>query len=146
MTVGTAAPPRTLSSLLLVALSLVAVGACGGDDETPTPTATPVPKEAMGAEASLAGRWEGTAVFVFGTRVQVVVDFETTAEGIEATMDVPGLGAVDAVLTVRFDFPRVHFEAKDLGAVFDGEFKDGAIEGDFQVEGLSGTLRLEKVR
>ena len=113
---------------------------------TPSPEATVTarPKETSRAEESIDGRWEGTVVLL-GTIHLVVVQFETDEQGLTATIDLPSLGATGVVLTnVSFVFPEIHFESEDLAAVFNGELKDGAIEGRFSVQGLSGPLRLER--
>lgn len=90
---------------------------------------------------SIEGYWEGS-IQVLEAEIIITVDFETNEK---ATIDIPQQGAKGLVLrNVSFEPPRVHFEIKEVGAVFDGELKNGEISGEFEQSGVTGTFTLER--
>ena len=98
-------------------------------------------EECPSVNESILGHWEG-AIRVLGADLIIMLDFETEEK---ATIDIPQQGATGLTLSnVSFDPPRVHFEIMEVGAVFDGELKDGEISGEFEQSGISGTFNLKR--
>ena len=90
------------------------------------------------------GRWEG-AIQVGGA-LNISVEFKAAPEGWQANIDIPQQGARALALTaVRIEPPKVHFElpAGPGLAVFDGELKDGVIQGSFKQAGVEGSFELK---
>lgn len=98
------------------------------------------------AQQPIDGYWQG-AILVLGSQLDISVGFETTEEGLSATIDIPVQGAMGLALTaVSFDPPRIHFElpAGPGLAVFDGELQGDSIGGSFTQAGVTGTFWLER--
>src|SRR5689334_19408165 len=72
------------------------------------------------AQVSLDGQWEGALVRE-RSEARVILNFRTTADGVEGTMTMPSVGMFRQPLSkIALDSPRVHFEQENVAAVFDG--------------------------
>ena len=121
----------------------------------PTPTVTPAPPAATPSpaptaavpepgRAAILGRWKGT----IGSNELGFIVTCGDANGLECALDVPDQGlSGQALSNVSFESGRLHFEFEDnFGvAVWEGELRGDAIEGEFSQAGVSGTFRLERV-
>ena len=111
----------------------------------PTPTDTPpaVPDDL----SVLEGRWEGVDILPGGGQLPFIVTFYVSSDGLQGIMDIPDQGAFGLELSeMSFQSGRLHFELETpIGlAVWDGEFQDDVIEGDFSQAGLEGAFRLRR--
>ena len=118
---------------------------------TPTrPVSTPLPGPTVAVPepgaATVLGRWEGINT-VGPNELGFIVTCGDAIGGLECALDVPDQGLSGEVLSnVSFEAGRLHFEFEtNFGtAVWDGQLRDDAIEGDFSQAGVSGTFRLER--
>lgn len=98
------------------------------------------------AQVSLDGQWEGTLVRE-GSEAKVIVNFKTTAGGVEGTMTMPSVGMFRQPLSkITFNSPKAHFEQENVAAVFDGVVRGDELSGDLQIIGLNGTFHLRRAR
>jgi Esterase FrsA-like len=98
------------------------------------------------AQASLDGQWEGALVRE-GLEASVIVNFKTTAGGVEGTMTMPSVGMFRQPLSkIAFKSPKAHFEQENVAAVFDGVVRGDELSGDLQIIGLNGTFHLKRAR
>lgn len=98
------------------------------------------------AQVSLDGQWEG-ALAREGSQARVIVNFKTTAGGVEGTMTMPSVGMFKQTLSkIAFNSPKAHFEQENVAAVFDGVVRGDELSGDLQIIGLNGTFRLRRTR
>ncbi len=98
------------------------------------------------AAQDLDGRWAG-ALEVAGQVLTIAIEFESTDDGVTATIDIPQQGASGVPLTnVRYEPPRVHMElpAGPGLAVFDGEHTGDSIAGEFTQAGFVGSFVLSR--
>jgi len=98
------------------------------------------------AQDGVVGRWEG-AIDIMGSALGITVVFESTDEGLAATIDIPQQGAQGISLSnVSFEDPQVHFElpAPQGTAVFDGELAGDSIAGSFTQAGFTGTFAVAR--
>ena len=123
-----------------------------------TPPAEPLPPpepdaldpsdadDATGVDAAdLQGRWEGVTVVPGLGDLPFSVTFRASGDGLRATIDIQG--AVGLRLSnVSLESGRVHFELESpLGlATWEGQVRDGVIEGEFLQGGFPATFRLER--
>ena len=123
--------------------------------QTTTPPAEPIPPvepdprgvsgAADGGPADLQGRWEGAISIPGPTDLPFAVDMTASDDGLRGTIDiqgVPGLPLSDMTL----DAGRIHFELNSpLGlAVWDGEVRDGVIEGEFTQSGMTAEFWMQR--
>jgi len=88
----------------------------------------------VAAQQNVEGEWIG-GLDSGKDWLPITVRFQTGAQDIKATLDVPRLGLMNQPLNqIKIDSTRVHFEwVRQVGTgVFDGEFKDGGIVGSYQ--------------
>lgn len=88
----------------------------------------------VAAQQSIEGEWIG-GLDSGKDWLPITVRFQTEAQDIKATLGVPRFGLMNQTLNqVKIDPTRVHFEwLRQAGTgVFDGEFKDGGIVGNYQ--------------
>ena len=123
---------------------------------TPAPTATlaPAPTTKLvpsipiatdEARASIDGDWEGATLYRQGDLV-TVVHFESSEERILGTLDFPQIGRRGLALSkVSFEPPKVHFELREFGTVFDGELNGDTISGEFVDPDGSGPFDLKRI-
>jgi len=113
-------------------------------EPTPPPTPEPTPEGIPEPQEAIVGYWEGAYSFG-GPRDEIWVHFETSEEGLKATMDIPGWNIMGlALFNVSYDSPRVHFEIQEFGAIFDGELKDDTIDGELDWSGVLGRFTLNR--
>ncbi len=101
----------------------------------------------LSAQQEFDGRWEG-AITISGIELQIIVTFKSAGNAISGTIDIPPQGAVGLPLTnIKASTPKIHFElqAGPGIALFDGNLKDGSIQGDFSQAGAKGTFALKSV-
>jgi hypothetical protein len=123
--------------VVVLAALLLFPGCAGGG---PAPAPTEIPK----SQQTIVGYWEGTYSWA-GSMDKIQVRFETGEKGLNATMDIPGQNIMRLALSnINFDSPKVHFELKELGSIFDGEFKDDTIAGELVRAGVVGTFTLSR--
>src|SRR5215510_5304534 len=73
------------------------------------------------AQSSLDGQWEGTLVRE-NSEAKITLNFRTTADGIEGTMNMPSVGMFRQPLSkITINSSKIHFEQDNIVAVFDGE-------------------------
>ena len=141
-----------LLSLLPFALLLVACGRAQTEIAPPSSTPTePAPPTAAPTEAALPvdstpldGQWEG-AIDIGGTKLDIIVKFDSSTGALAATIDIPQQGAIDLPLDqVGLDGDAVHFAIGSVGAVFDGTLDGETIRGDFAQSGATGTFDLAR--
>jgi len=88
----------------------------------------------VAAQQGIEGEWTG-GLDSGKDWLPITVRFQTEAQDIKATLEIPRLGLMNQTLNrVKIDSARVHFEwVRQVGTgVFDGEFKDGGIVGSYQ--------------
>ncbi len=111
-----------------------------------TPTPVTADAESAAGNAAVHGRWEGMNA-IGPNQFGIIVTCQGLDGELSCTLDVPAQGLSGQELSnVIFEAGRFHFEL-DLGvsvAVWDGELRGDAIEGEFGQSGLSGTFRLER--
>jgi len=116
--------------------------------ETSTPAEPDAPGEAdgtgMGLEG-LEGRWEGEISIPGPTGLPFAVDMTASGDGLRATIDIQGVSGLP-LSNVVLDAGRIHFELNSpIGlAVWDGEVRDGVIEGDFTQAGMAETFWMQR--
>lgn len=94
----------------------------------------------------IIGKWEGAAA-LGGTEIPFSVEFSADGANLSATWDCPQQGAFGIKLkNVRFAVPQVHFElAGGAGlAIWEGDLKDGLIEGKWSQAGGTGAFHLNR--
>ena len=122
--------------------------------ETPTSAeaSTPAEPDAPGAAdetgaglVALEGRWEGEIAIPGPTGLPFAVDMTASGDGLRGTIDIQGVSGLP-LSNVVFDAGRIHFELNSpIGlAVWDGEVRDGVIEGDFTQAGMAQTFWLQR--
>ncbi len=148
---------RLLQGTLVILLLAVTVNvvACGGGASTAlSPEATlnraatpvpPVPTANQEARASIDGDWEGVTLYRQRDMV-TMVHFESRQERIQGTLDFPEIGRIGLALSkVSFEPPKVHFELREFGTVFDGELNGDTISGEFVDPDGSGSFNLQRI-
>lgn len=101
----------------------------------------------VSAQQSVDGEWIG-GLDSGKDWLPITVRFQTEAQDIKATLDIPRIGRMNQTLNqVKIDSARVHFEwVRQIGTgVFDGEFKDGGIVGNYQRGEVRSRLLLVRV-
>ena len=115
----------------------------------PRPTAQPepttAPKQIDAAATDLEGRWEGVTRIVALGELPFAVTFAVSDDGLGAAMDIQGNIGLE-LTNVTLDGQRIHFELESpLGlATWDGEVRDGVIDGEFTQGEAQGIFRLER--
>ena len=111
--------------------------------EQPDPTAAPGQNSTITAE--LEGRWEGVNRIVALGELLFTVTFAVSDDGLGAAMDIQGNIGLE-LTNVTLDGQRIHFELESpLGlAAWDGEVRDGVIDGEFTQGEAQGIFRLER--
>jgi len=91
------------------------------------------------------GRWEGVTRIVALGELPIAVAFELSGDELLAAMDIQG-GIGLELVNVALDENRIHFELESpFGqAIWDGEVRDGVIDGEFTQAGAEGIFRLER--
>lgn len=111
--------------------------------EQPEPTAEPALD--VGIVSQLEGRWEGVTRIVALGELPIAVTFELSGDELLAAMDIQG-GIGLELVNVALEGSRIHFELESpFGqAIWDGEVRDGLIDGEFTQAGAEGIFRLER--
>ena len=155
-------PPPAESNALEVAEETVASPAPAPEpvetvDSTPAtsqPAQPPAPADpdapdAGGATgvgpADLEGRWEGAISIPGPTDLPFAVDMTASGDGLRGTIDIQGVSGLP-LSNVVLDAGRIHFELDSpLGlAIWEGEVRDGVIEGEFTQSGTVETFWLQR--
>ena len=119
----------------------------GETHPTPEPDGTPTPRSTGVDPAHLTGRWDGVNSIPALGEMAFVVTFSGPTDGLRGTMDIPAQGAFGLdLLSVEFESGLVRFELETpVGlAVWEGELRNGVVEGDFTQAGLKGTFQLRR--
>jgi len=98
------------------------------------------------AQTAIEGSWEG-AIQLPSMDIGMSVNFEQSADSLNATIDIPMQGAYGLELkNVKFDDPKVYFELETsmAAAVFDGKLEDGKITGSFKQGPAKGEFYLQR--
>ena len=75
-----------------------------------------------------------------------MVHFESREERIQGTLDFPQIGRIGLALSkVSFEPPKIHFELREFGTVFDGELNGDTISGEFVDPDGSGPFNLQRI-
>ena len=106
------------------------------------------PDEAGAADvrpADLEGRWEGAISTPGPADLAFAVDMTASGDGLRGTIDIQGVSSLP-LSNVVLDADRIHFELDSpIGlAVWDGEVRDGAIEGEFTQAGMVETFWMQR--
>ena len=111
--------------------------------DQPEPTVAPAAD--IGIAAELVGRWEGVTRIVALGELPIAVAFELSGDDLLAVMDIQG-GIGLELVNVSLDGRHIHFELESpFGqAVWDGEVRDGVIDGEFTQVEAQGIFRLER--
>ena len=112
----------------------------------PTETAAPEPTAAHAYVAQVVGDWAGNTL-VAQSQLELSVSLAVSGGVLHGTIDIPSQGAFGLELAgVAYEEGRLHFELDSpIGiAVWDGEVREDAIEGEFTQAGLQGTFRLKR--
>lgn len=150
------APPATARSAPTTGLSDVPEPPTTTESAPPT-TSTAVPTSSTQPEATVApepdidvatellGRWEGLARVVNLGELPIAVAFTSSGEELLAAMDIQG-GIGLELVNVALEGRRIHFELESpFGqAIWNGEVRDGLIDGEFTQAGAEGIFRLER--
>ena len=150
------APPATVGAAPTTELSAVPETPATTESAPPTtspsvPTTSELPEPAVAPEpdidvaTELLGRWEGLTRIVNLGELPITVAFTVSGDELHAAMDIQG-GIGLELVNVALDGRRIHFELESpFGqAVWDGEVRDGLIDGEFTQAGAEGIFRLER--
>ena len=88
--------------------------------------------------ADLEGRWEGAISIPGPTDLPFAVDMTASGDGLGGTIDIQGVSGLP-LSNVVLDAGRIHFELDSpIGlAIWEGEVRDGVIEGEFTQAGVA---------
>ena len=115
----------------------------------PSAPADPEAPDAAGAtgvgSADLEGHWEGAISIPGPTNLPFAVDMTASGDGLRGTIDIQGVSGLP-LSNVVLDAGRIHFELDSpIGlALWDGEVRDGVIEGEFTQAGMAETFWLQR--
>ena len=118
----------------------------------PTQPSAPADLEAPDAagatgvgSADLEGHWEGAISIPGPTNLPFAVDITASGDGLRWTIDIQGVSGLP-LSNVVLDAGRIHFELDSpIGlALWDGEVRDGVIEGEFTQAGMAETFWLQR--
>jgi len=150
------APPATAGAAPTTELSAVPETPATTESAPPTtstaiptastqPEATVAPEPEIDVATELLGRWEGLTRVVNLGELPITVTFTVSGDELLAAMDIQGLIGLELV-NVALEGRRIHFELESpLGqAIWDGEVRDGLIDGEFTQAGAEGIFRLER--
>ncbi len=112
---------------------------------SPPPETTAAAADVDTAAADLEGRWEGVTRIVALGELPIAVNFTASEDGLQAAMDIQG-GIGLELVNVSLDGRHIHFELESpFGqAIWDGEVRDGLIDGEFTQADAQGIFRLER--
>ena len=115
----------------------------------PPAPADPDAPDAAGATgvgpADLEGHWEGAISIPGPTDLPFAVDMTASGGGLGGTIDIQGVPGL-LLSNVVLDAGRIHFELDSpLGlAIWEGDVRDGVIEGEFTQAGVAETFWLQR--
>jgi dienelactone hydrolase len=99
------------------------------------------------AQAALGGVWTGGLDSGTGW-LSIEIRFENEKDDVRGSIDVPQFGQMNQPLSqIKVEGSRIHFEWKrDVGTgIFDGEFKDGGLVGNYQRGEVRSTFKLARI-
>ena len=150
------APPATAGAAPTTELSAVPETPATTESAPPTtstavptastqPEATVAPERDIDVATELLGRWEGLTRIVNLGELPITVAFTLSGDELLAAMDIQG-GIGLELVNVALEGRRIHFELESpFGqAIWDGEVRDGLIDGEFTQAGAEGIFRLER--
>ena len=143
-TVAATEPPATSAAVATTQAVPTTTAAVAPATSSP-PETTAAPAQLDPGAGELVGRWEGvTRVAALG-ELPIAVTFTTSGDELLAAMDIQG-GIGLELVNVSLDGSHIHFELESpFGqAVWDGEVRDGLIDGDFAQGDAVGIFRLER--
>src|SRR5215475_11778120 len=125
--------------LCAILFSILAVAKAG--------SAAPIPQAPSQPAQSIEGSWEGTLSSPLGKLRLVLNISKDTSGGFKATLDSPDQGASDLPIDkITLTDWFVHFEKKDIQAIFDGAIsRDGTELAGSLRQGIVSPLVLKKV-
>ena len=115
----------------------------------PPETADPDALDEAGATgvepADLEGNWEGAISIPGPTDLPFAVALTASGDVLRGTIDIQGVSGLP-LSNVVLDADRIHFELNSpIGlAVWDGEVRDGVIEGEFTQAGMAETFWMQR--
>ena len=115
----------------------------------PHEPADPDAPDAAGAtgvgSADLEGHWEGAISIPGPTDLPFAVDMTASGDGLRGTIDIQGVSGLP-LSNVVLAAGRIHFELDSpIGlALWEGEVRDGVIEGEFTQDGMAETFWLQR--
>lgn len=137
---------KKVTMAVLGAMTLVTVGACGGDDAGSSPAL-----DAEGsafATAIATSMSEDSGMPFDATQAQCIAEGVVEVVGVQAFIDA-GMDASDVSSTGSFDFPELSdAQNKDLAAIFlDGDCVDmGELMADLMMQSSTGSLTEEQAK
>ena len=95
--------------------------------------------------ADLEGHWEGAVSIPGPTDLPFAVDMTASGDGLGGTIDIQGVSGLP-LSNVVLDAGRIHFELDSpIGlAIWEGEVRDGVIEGQFTQAGVAEAFWLQR--
>ena len=95
--------------------------------------------------ADLEGHWEGAISIPGPANLPFAVDMTASGDGLRGTIDIQGVSGLP-LSNVVLDAGRIHFELDSpIGlALWEGEVRDGVIEGEFTQAGMAETFWLQR--
>ena len=115
----------------------------------PSAPADPDAPDAAGAtgvgSADLEGHWEGAISIPGPANLPFAVDMTASGDGLRGTIDIQGVSGLP-LSNVVLAAGRIHFELDSpIGlALWEGEVRDGVIEGEFTQDGMAETFWLQR--
>ena len=117
--------------------------------ERPKPEAAPAPESeadySYASPAELQGHWRGTLA-IQTVKLRIVFNIAKKPDATyTATLDSPDQGGGHVPSSsVKFDAPKAHLEWNGIAASYDGELKDGKLDGTFTQGGARIPLALQR--
>lgn len=142
--VATTEPPATSAAVATTQAAPATTAAVAPATSSP-PETTAAPAQLDPGAGELVGRWEGVTRIVALGELPIAVTFTTSGGELLAAMDIQGSIGLELV-NVSLDGGHIHFELESpFGqAVWDGEVRDGVIDGNFTQVEAAGIFRLER--
>ena len=95
---------------------------------------------------NITGQWNGV-LSVQGVNMRIIFHINKTNEGYTTTMDSPDQGVTGIpAATTTFNGSKLSLSAPAIGMLYEGELKNGSVEGTFTQGMLSVPMKLEKNR
>ena len=92
----------------------------------------------------ITGQWN-SVLSIQGMNLRIVFHINKTDDGYTSTMDSPDQGAKGIPVTnTSFDGAKLSLEIKNIGMLYEGEFKTDSVTGTFKQNGMSLPMTLKR--